>query len=60
MGNPRTHWIGGWRGSTAGLDGVNKNAFLTLLGLELRPLGRPARCQSLHRLLYTGSFAMGY
>jgi hypothetical protein len=29
--------------------------FLTLQGLELRPLGRPARSQSLYRLRYPGS-----
>jgi hypothetical protein len=29
--------------------------FLTLLGLELQPLGRPARSQSLYRLRYRGS-----
>jgi hypothetical protein len=31
----------------AGLDDVEKRTFLTLL--ELRPLGRPARSQSLYR-----------
>jgi hypothetical protein len=31
--------------------------FLTLLGLELRPLGLPARSQSLYRLSYPGSRA---
>jgi hypothetical protein len=35
---PGTHWIGGWVDLRAGLDD-----FLTLPGLELRPLGRPAR-----------------
>jgi hypothetical protein len=29
----------------ADLDDVEKRKFLTLLGLELRPLGRPARSQ---------------
>jgi hypothetical protein len=29
---------------------------LTLPGLELRPLGRPARSQSLYRLRYPGSY----
>jgi hypothetical protein len=28
--------------------------FLTLSGFELRPLGRPSRSQSLHRLRYRG------
>jgi hypothetical protein len=40
---PGTHWIGGWVGPRAGLDDVEKGKFLTLPGLELRPLGRPAR-----------------
>jgi hypothetical protein len=53
--NPYTHWIGGWVDTSEGLDdGVKKN-FLTLPGLEFRPLGRPARSQSLYRLSYPGS-----
>jgi hypothetical protein len=39
----------------AGLDDVEKRNFLTLPGLELRPLGRPARSQSLYRLRHPGS-----
>jgi hypothetical protein len=39
----------------AGLDDVEKRKFLTLPVLELRPLGRPARSQSLYRLRYPGS-----
>jgi hypothetical protein len=35
-----THWIGGWVGPRAGLDNVERTKFLTLPGLELRPLGR--------------------
>jgi hypothetical protein len=50
-----THWIGGWVGPRAGLDDVEKIKLLTLPGLELRPLGRPARCQSLYRLSCLGS-----
>jgi hypothetical protein len=38
-----THCIGGWVDVGAGLDDLEKRKFLTLLGLELRPLGRPAR-----------------
>jgi hypothetical protein len=49
---PGTYWIGGWVDPRAGLDDVEKRKYLTLPGLELRPLGRPARSQSLHRLLY--------
>jgi hypothetical protein len=39
----------------ADLDDVEKRKFLTLLGLELRPLGRPVRSQSLYWLRYFGS-----
>jgi hypothetical protein len=35
---------------------VEKKQFLTLPGLELRPLGRPASCQSLYQLRYPGSY----
>jgi hypothetical protein len=52
---PGTQWIGGWVGPRAGLDDVEKRKFLTLPGLELRLLGRPARSQSLYRLSYPGS-----
>jgi hypothetical protein len=38
---PVTHWIGGWEDPRAGLDDVEKRKFLTLTGLELRPLCRP-------------------
>jgi hypothetical protein len=37
--------------SRAGLDNVEKRKFLILPELELRPFGRPARSQSLPRLL---------
>jgi hypothetical protein len=42
-----THWIGGWAGlgTRSGLHGKEKN--FPLPGLELRPLGRLARSQSL-------------
>jgi hypothetical protein len=53
---PGTHWIGGSVGLRDGLDVVEKRIFLTLLGLELRPLGRPARSQSLYRLRYRSSY----
>jgi hypothetical protein len=52
---PATHWIGSWADPRAGLDDVKKRKFLTLPGLELRPLGRPARNQSLYRLHYLDS-----
>jgi hypothetical protein len=48
---PCTHWIGGWVDPRAGLHDVEKRKFFTLSGLELRPLSRPARSQSLSRLL---------
>jgi hypothetical protein len=44
---PGTHWIGDRVGTTAGLDDVGKRKFLTVPGLEFRPLWRPARSQSL-------------
>jgi hypothetical protein len=37
-----------------GLDNVEKRKVLTLPWFELQPLGRPARTQSLWRLLYSG------
>jgi hypothetical protein len=46
---PSTLSIGGWVGPRAGLDDVEKGKFLTLQGLELRPLGRPAHSQSLYQ-----------
>jgi hypothetical protein len=52
---PCTNWIGGWVDPRAGLDDVETTKFLTLQGLELRPLGRPARSQSVYRLRYPGS-----
>jgi hypothetical protein len=42
---PGTHWTVGWVGPRAGLDDVENRKFLTLPGLELRLLGRPARSQ---------------
>jgi hypothetical protein len=39
----------------AGWDDMERRRFLTLPGLELQPLGRPARSQSLYRLPYPGS-----
>jgi hypothetical protein len=45
-------WITGMHVSP---DDVRKRKYLTLSGLELRPLGDPARSQSLYRR-YPGSF----
>jgi hypothetical protein len=39
----------------AGLDVMEIRKFFTLPGLELRPLGLPARSQSLYRIRYPGS-----
>jgi hypothetical protein len=50
-----THWLGDWVGPRAGIDDVEKRKCLTLPGLELRPLGRPARSQSLYRVRYPDS-----
>jgi hypothetical protein len=36
---PGTHWIGSWVDPRAGPDVLGKRKFLTLPGLELRPLG---------------------
>jgi hypothetical protein len=52
---PGTHLIGGWVDPRVGLYDVEKRKSLTLPGRELRPLGRPARSQSLYRLSYPGS-----
>jgi hypothetical protein len=38
-----THWAGRWVHPRASLDDVEKRKFLTLPGLELWPLGGPAR-----------------
>jgi hypothetical protein len=43
-----------------GLDDVEKRKFLTLPGLELRQLGRPARSQLLYRLRYPGPWLSYY
>jgi hypothetical protein len=52
---PGTHYRGGWVDPSASLDDVVKRKFLNLPALELRPLGRPARSQSLYRLRFPDS-----
>jgi hypothetical protein len=52
---PGAHWIGGWVDPRADLEEMKKGKLLTLPGLELRHIGRPARSQSLYRLRYPGS-----
>jgi hypothetical protein len=49
---PGAHWKEGWVGLRAGVDDVKKKKFLTLPGLELRPLGVPPPSQSLYRPHY--------
>jgi hypothetical protein len=46
---------GGCVGPRGGLDDVEIRKILPLPGLELRPLGRPARSQPLYRLRNRGS-----
>jgi hypothetical protein len=48
----RSQWIEGWVGPRTGLDDVEKRKILTLPGLEICPLARPPRSQSLYRLRY--------
>jgi hypothetical protein len=40
-------------GPKAGLDDVERRKILPLPGLQLQPLGRPARSQSPHRSFYS-------
>jgi hypothetical protein len=54
---PGTHWIGDWADTIDDLDNAEKRQFLTVPEHELRPLGRPARRQSLYRLRYSGILA---
>jgi hypothetical protein len=44
----------------AGLDDVEKRKFLTVPGLKLQPLGRPARRKSLYRLSHPDSILAKY
>jgi hypothetical protein len=53
---PGTHRMGGWVGPRADQDDMEKRKFLTLPGLELRPLCCPACSQSLYRLRYSFTF----
>jgi hypothetical protein len=47
---PSTHWIGGFLGPRAGLDDMEKLKFLTLSGLEFRPLGYKASSRQFYQL----------
>jgi hypothetical protein len=42
--------IGGWVGLRTGLGDIKERKFLTLPELELRPLGRSARRQTIYLL----------
>jgi hypothetical protein len=53
--SPGTHCIEGWMGPRAGLDDMDERTFLSL-AIEIRPLDRPARSQSLYRLSYPFPF----
>jgi hypothetical protein len=44
--------MGGWVGRRDGLDNVEKRKFLTLPGLKLRSLGRPAHNLSVRKEKY--------
>jgi hypothetical protein len=52
--SPGTHWIGAWVGPRTALDDMEERKNLPLPGLELPPLGFPARSQQLYRLSYLG------
>jgi hypothetical protein len=52
---PGTHCLGGWVGPGIGLDDMNNRKILSLPGLELQPLRRPAHSQLLYQLHYSNS-----
>jgi hypothetical protein len=56
--SPGTHWIGGWVDPRAGMSDIEKWKFLTLPGLLLRPLGRPARSQMLYSYVLNFTFSV--
>jgi hypothetical protein len=47
---PGDLWIGGWVGPRTGQDHAERRKIFPVPGLELRPLGCPARSRSLYRL----------
>jgi hypothetical protein len=49
----KSHWLGAWVDPRPVWTTWRRKKFLTLPGLELRPLGRPA-----YRLLYPGSLTV--
>jgi hypothetical protein len=50
-----TNWTGRWVGYRAGMDDIEIKPFLTLWGLELRPLCCPTHHHLQYWLLYSGS-----
>jgi hypothetical protein len=56
--SPRYPLVGNWVEPGTGLDDVKRRNILLLPGLELRPVCRLARSQSLYRLSYPGSSFM--
>jgi hypothetical protein len=52
---PKTHWIGGWVGPSAGVDYIEKQKFMALLGLEPQPFSHPTCRELLYRLHYHSS-----
>jgi hypothetical protein len=60
---PSIHLIGDSVGPRAGLNDMEEWKFFTLPELELGPLGRPTRNQSLYRLITEksmGDYYVGY
>jgi hypothetical protein len=55
---PGTYSIGDFVDPRAGLNDLEKLKFLTLPGLQLQPLGRPACRQSLYQILYRGTSSL--
>jgi hypothetical protein len=52
---PGTNRIGGWVDPRTGMDDVEMRQNLSLPGIELRPIGRPAHSRSVYRLRYPSS-----
>jgi hypothetical protein len=57
---PCTHPVGDWVSPRTTPDDVENRKLLSLLGLELSPLGSPTRSQSLYLLRYLGFLPFSY
>jgi hypothetical protein len=55
---PNTHWIGGWVDPRAGLSDMERRKIMSLVGFELRLLGRSACSWSL--FFYLFKLQMGF